>query len=82
MRASGVALVLMGYGAMNVGPEFLDDDRHGVEADLRAPHFGSVLQGSVRGNKQVGIRRRADVGAPRVIAVGGDGSAQGAAENL
>jgi len=81
-RASRLHCVLTRQFVVDVRPEFLQQDRERVEADLRPPDFGRVLPGSVGGNKQVRVRRRAQVRAPRMVAVGGDGSGRSAAKNL
>ena len=57
---------------MDVGPEFLYDDRERVVAKLRGPNARSVFDGSVGPNEQMRIARCADISTARMIAVGRD----------
>src|SRR5579863_639062 len=81
-RASGIDFLLVRYFAADVRPEFLDDDGHGVETDLRPPGTGEVPKGSIGIHKLVRVRRCADEGTSRMVAVGGDGRGESGAKNL
>ena len=73
-RRGGLGLGFMRHLAVNVGPEFLHNDRHRVIAELGRPDAGGVLQSPVRGNEHLRIRRRAHVPALGMVPIRRDGS--------
>ena len=64
--------------AVNVRPEFFDDDGNGVVAELGSPHTGGIGQGPIRGDETGAVGRLQDR-AGRVISVGRDAGRDGAA---